>query len=427
MNNPFRKGIDRVYFARAVFGEEEITAVSNALREGWLGPAKYTEEFEKKVSAMFGKHYGLFVNSGTSANFLALDIANLPKGSEVITQACTFPATLSPIVQKGFVPVFVDSKIGTYNIDVSQIEQAISDKTKAIFISHAIGNVNDMRRLRQICDRYNLILIEDACDTIGCRFAGRPTGEFSDIVTTSFYAAHNMTAAGGGGMVMVDDLEQIKEARMLTNWGSALPESNDEDLERRFSEKVDDVEFDSKFTYVKQTHNFKGVEIQAAFGLEQLKKLPSFNLTRRKNIQRLQDFFVQHKNHFITPELHPEAEVYLLAFPLTVKENSSVIKKDLVKHLEDSKIQTRPLFSGNILKHKAYKNIDRRVIGDLKNSDYIMKNSFLIGCHHGMSDEMVDYVIEKFEEYLRLANIKAVEKMREEVNQSFDRVINICG
>lgn len=424
MDKLFQKGKDRVLFAQPVFGEEEISAVTKALREGWLGPSKYTEEFESKVAAMFGKRYGVFVNSGTSANFLAMEIANLPAGSEVITQACTFPATLSPIVQKGLVPVFVDSKIGSYNIDVDEIERALSEKTKAIFVSHAVGNVNDMRKLREICDRYNLKLIEDSCDTIACRFAGRPTGYFSDIVTTSFYAAHNMTAGGGGGMVMVDDESLIKEARMLTNWGSALPEVNDENL-NRLNSKIEEIEFDSKFTYLKQTHNFKGVEMQAAFGLEQLKKLPKFNQIRKNNISRLYDFFNKHKNHFILPEFHPEAEVYLLAFPLTVRNDSTINKNDLVKYLEEKKIQTRPLFSGNILRHPAYKNIKHRVHDSLKNSDTIMANSFLIGCHHGLTDEMIDYVIETFENYFQISKIQAIEKMRKEVNQSFDRVINI--
>lgn len=401
-NKDFKQGIDRVYYAKAVYGEEEIGAVVKSLNEGWLGSGKYTEEFENRVANLFGKKYGLFVNSGTSANMLAMEIANIPAGSEVITQACTFPATLSPIVQQGYVPVFIDSKIGTYNIDVDQIEAAISEKTKAIFVSHTIGNVNDMTKLREISKKFGLILIEDSCDTIGSTFENNPTGTHSDIVTTSFYAAHNMTAGGGGGMVMTSNLETIEQARMLNDWGRVMPTSEDSDIKKRFENKVGDLDFDAKFTYVTKTYNFKAVEMQAAFGLVQLDKLEQFNKTRKHNIERMMEFFGKHSEHFIVPEFHPEAESYLIAFPITVKEDSKIDRTELSRYLEDKKIQTRPLFSGNILRHGAYKDIERRVYGDLDNADLIMKNSFLLGCHHGMTDEMLDYVFESIDNYLKL-------------------------
>lgn len=413
--NKFRPGIDRVLYTQAVYGEEEIQAVVKCLREQWLGNGKYTEEFEQKISELFGKKYGLFVNSGTSANTLAMELAKLPKGSEVITQACTFPATLSPIVQQGLIPVFVDSKIGTYNIDLDKIDEAISEKTRAIFVSHAIGNVNNMRRLREICDKHNLLLIEDACDTIGCKFAGRPTGEYADMTTTSFYAAHNMTAGGGGGMVMVDDPKLLHEARMLNDWGRAMPTSADENFEERFAAKLADTDFDGKFTFIRPTYNFKAVEMQAAFGLEQLKKLPQFNTTRAKNFQRLYDFFEQHQEHFIVPEILPQAEVYLIAFPVTIRPESPIHRKELMLYLEEHKIQTRPLFAGNILRHPAYQHIERRVHGELTNSDLIMRQSFLIGCHHGLTDEMLDYVFSVFEQYLKVIKITKSNKIFEQI------------
>jgi len=377
------------------------------------------------VAQLFGKRFGLFVNSGTSANTLAMEVAHLPAGSEVITQACTFPATLTPILNKGLVPVFVDSKFGSYNIDLDLVEQAIAPQTRAIFISHLVGNVNDMRRLRAICDRHHLLFIEDACDTIGCKFAGRPTGEYSDITTTSFYAAHNMTAAGAGGMLMVNDPKLIEEARILTDWGRAMPTSEDEHLTQRFDAQIDGTDFDAKSVYVKQAYNFKPVEIQAAFALEQLKKLPTFNRVRSENFKKLVAFFSRFDQHFIIPQIHPEAEAYMLAFPLTLKPDSPIVRKDLIMYLEQHKIQTRPLFAGNILHHPAFKDIPRRVYGELTNSDYIMKRSFLIGCHHGMTDDMLAYVMQTFEEYLKQANIKAVEQLRNEVNQSFERIITL--
>ncbi len=423
-NQTFRPGIDRVLYTQAVFDEREIRAVEKALRDGWLGAGKYTAEFENRVSALFGKKYGIFVNSGTSANELAMEIAGLKPGDEVITQACTFPATLSPIVRQGYVPVLVDSKIETLNIDLDAVEQAITDRTRAIFISHAIGNVNDMRRLREICDRHRLVFIEDACDTIGCRFAGRPTGEYSDITTTSFYAAHNITAGGGGGMVMVNDPKLIEEARMLNDWGRALPGTADQDLAARFSTQ-DDADIDGKFWFVRRTYNFKAVEMQAAFGLVQLEKLAEFNNRRIANVRRLMEFFKKYPFHFQLPDFHPEAEVYLLAFPITIAPASPIARKELMQYLEEHQIQTRTVFAGNILRHPAYRDIKRRVHGTLENSDYIMRNSLMIGCHHGLTDAMLDYVIATFEKYLREVNLRAVEKLRREINESIDQLARL--
>jgi len=247
-----------------------------------------------------------------------------------------------------------------------------------------------------------LVLIEDSCDTIGSKFGGRATGEYSDIVTASFYAAHNMTAAGGGGMVMVDDPVRFNEAQMLNDWGRALPSTEDEDIEERFKTKLDDdTDFDAKFTYVRRTYNFKGVEIMAAFGLEQLKKLPEFNIRRHENIKKLTDFFRQHEEHFVLPEFHPEAESYLLAFPLTIREGSPIDRKKLMTYLEEHNIQTRPLFAGNIMRHPAFKDVKSRVHSDLKNADFIMKHSFLTGCHHGLTDDHLDYVFDTYDNFLK--------------------------
>lgn len=401
MNKRFRPGIDRVLYAQAVFGKQEIRAVVACLKDGWLGPGKYTDEFERQIAKLFGKKYGLFVNSGSSANYIAMEIAALPKGSEVITQACTFPATLNPIIMHGLKPVFVDSKVGTYNIDVDQIEPAISKKTRAIFISHTIGNVNDMAKIRRICDTHKLIFIEDSCDTIGSTFRGRPTGHWSDIVTTSFYAAHNMTTGGGGGMVMTDGYDLIREAKICRDWGRALPENEDENIEERFSFKVGGHDFDGKFTYVKIAHNFKPVEMQAAFGLVQVEKLPAFNRIRARNFRRLYNFFKKYEDHFVLPQTHAKAKVYWISFPLTIREDSPLNRKDLVVFLEKSKIQTRLLFSGNILHHTPYQNINHRLYGTLTGANAIMQRSFLIGCHHGLTDAHLNYMMQTFEKYLK--------------------------
>ena len=401
----FRPGEDWIYYTKAVYGQEEIDAVVKALKEDWLGNGKYTDEFEQKVVALYGKKFGLFVNSGSSANLIALELCNFPAGSEVITPACTFGTTISPILMKNLVPVIVDSKVGTYNIDIDKIEAAISFKTVGMMIPHAIGNINDMPRLRELCDRYKLILIEDSCDTIGSKFQGRPTGEWSDITTTSFYASHNITAGGGGGMVMVNDPELKRRAKVFRDWGRALPERfehHEGAFEERYNFKLDGIDYDGKFTFMELGYNLKAVEMQAAFGLAQLERLDAFNRTRSQNFQKIYRFFRKYEQFFILPEQVPGAEPYWLSFPITIKEESGIERKELLKFLETNKIQTRLLFAGNILRHPAYKELQKkcRIATTLDNADYVMKNTFLVASHHGLNDEMISYLVEKIEQFL---------------------------
>lgn len=401
MATAFRPGVDRVLYAQAVFGEEEIAAVTDCLRQGWLGPGRITEEFERGVAAVCGKKFGLFVNSGSTANYIAMEIAGLPRGSEVITQACTFPATLNPIIMHGHTPVFLDSKVGSYNLDLDQLDAAIGPKTKAIFISHALGNVNDVVRIRELCDRHRLCFIEDGCDTLGQRYRGEPTGRWSHLSTASFYAAHHITTAGGGGMVMTDDPKLIREAKIFRDWGRALPENDDENIAERFNFQVGGSDFDGKFTYVKIALNFKPVEVQAAFGLVQLRRLAEFNRIRQRNIQRLTAFFEQYQAYFLLPQTLPQAEVYLISYPLTIKPGCGIVRKDLLTYLEQHRIQTRLVFAGNILHHPAYRGITARVVGGLEGADTIMRHSFLIGCHQGLTDAHLDYLTQTFADYLR--------------------------
>lgn len=407
MATPFRPGLDRVLYAQAVFGEAEIAAVTDCLRQGWLGPGPITEEFERGVAEVCGKKFGLFVNSGSTANYVAMEIAGLPRGSEVITQACTFPATLNPIIMHGHTPVFLDSKVGSYNLDLDQLEAAIGPKTKAIFISHTLGNVNDMAKIREVCDRRGLLFIEDSCDTLGQRYRGQPTGRWSHIATASFYAAHHITTAGGGGMVMTDDPKLIREAKIFRDWGRALPENDDENIQERFNFQVGGSDFDGKFTYVKIALNFKPVEVQAAFGLVQLGRLAEFNRIRRRNIERLTAFFQQYPNLFILPETLRDAEVFWISYPLTLRPGSGVVRKDLLTYLEEHRIQTRLVFAGNILHHPAYAGLQYRRVGDLRGADTIMQSSFLIGCHQGLTEAHLDYLMQTFSNYCRERNLPA--------------------
>jgi CDP-6-deoxy-D-xylo-4-hexulose-3-dehydrase len=402
----FKAGEDWVYYTKSVYGQEEIDAVVQALKEDWLGNGKYTIEFEKQVAALFGKKYGLFVNSGSAANLLAFELLNFAPGAEIITPALTFGTTIAPIVQKGLVPVLVDSKVGSYNIDIDLVEKAITYKTVAIMLPQIMGNLNDMPRLRELCDRYKLKLIEDSCDSLGGKLQGQPSGSWSDITTTSFYASHNITAGGGGGMIMTDDKDLITRAKVLRDWGRALPEHYEHyegAFEERYNFKLDGIDYDGKFAFLEVGYNMKAVEMQAAFGLAQLKRLEMFNKIRSANFEKIFRFFRKYEEFFILPEQLPGAEVYWLAFPVTIREESGIVRKELLQWLETNHIQTRVLFSGNILRHPAYRSRQNsmRAATDLKNADFTMKNTFLVAAHHGLNDDMIGHLTLKVEEFLK--------------------------
>lgn len=399
-NHPFTPGKDWVWYSRAIYGQAEIEAVLESLNSDWLVPGEYSKKFEEAVAKKFGQNYGLFVNSGSSANTIAVNIFNFQPGSEVITPACTFATTVNPLVQAGLVPVFVDVELDTYLIDIEKIEGAISDKTVALMVPHLVGNLVDMPRLRTIADKHNLILIEDSCDTLGGLINGEPTGKYADASTTSFYASHIITAAGGGGMVMFKDEKKVKTAKVLRDWGRALPEHADESPDKRFTFKIDGKPHDGKFVFTNLGYNFKGIDLQAAFGLVQLKRLEEFSKTRSQNFKRLNDFFANYSKHFILPRQLDNISTNWLAYPVNIKKDSPIQRAELMRHLEENNIQTRVLFSGNILKHPAYQNINHRVYGNLENSDAIMSQCLLIGCHHGLRSEHLDYIIKILSEFL---------------------------
>lgn len=403
-NKKFIPGKDWVWYApntTDAFGEEEIQAVVNALRKGWITPGKLTQEFENKIAKFFGKKFGLFVNSGSSANLLALEIMEFPKGAEIITPACNFNTTVSPIVQLGLTPVFVDVKAGEYTIDAGVLEKALSKKTVAVMAPNLIGNFVDLPKIRNFCKKHKLVFIEDSCDTIGGLFHGKPSGNWSDITTTSFYASHIITTAGAGGMLMLNDKKLREKARVFRDWGRGISRHDEKIRSRLATFKIDGKPYDSAFVFVERGYNFKPTELQAAFGLKQLDRLDSFVYTRGKNFKTLYKFFKQFEKYFILPESMPDSMTNWLAFPLTIRESAPFKRNNLVRYLEDRKIQTRPLFSGNILKHPAYKKIKHRKIGNLKESQLIMEQSFLIGAHHGLTDKMVDYMLEIFSSFLK--------------------------
>lgn len=367
------------------YGEEEIKAVTECLRDGWLaGFGPKTIEFEKKIASFFGKKYGLFVNSGSSACLLALASIQLPKNSEIITPACTFSTTVAPIVQLGLKPVFIDVGLNTYVVNVDDVISKISENTKALMIPNLIGNKPDWKKIKQKIiemGRDDIILIEDSADTITYTLE-------SDIATTSFYASHIITAGGSGGMVMFNNEKYLKTATMFRDWGRIG--DNSENMDDRFGYNIDGISYDYKFLYGVLGYNFKSCEMNASFGLIQLNRFEKFRHDRRNNILRYLENLKNVKG-LILP--NDSIEPNWLAIPLLC---DGVNRMELLKYLESQNIQTRVCFAGNITRHPAY----REYLQEFKNSDYIMANGFLLGAHHGMTLEDVDYVCSKIKEFL---------------------------
>lgn len=366
------------------YGDEEIEAVNNCLKDGWLaGFMDRSIEFEEKISELFSKKYGLFVNSGSSACLLSLACLDLEEGSEIITPACGFSTTVSPMIQLKLKPVFVDVDLNTYQANIEETLNAITDKTKAIMLPNLIGNLPDWKTLKkklQEINREDIYLIEDSADTI------ISTPE-SDISTTSFYASHVITAGGMGGMVMFNDKKHLNRAKMIRDWGRIG--DNTENMDERYNYKVDDILYDYKFLYGALGYNLKCCEMCAAFGLVQVKKLPHFLNIRRNNFNRYIEN-LKDVNELILPD--DKYKPNWMAIPFQII-NGDRLK--LLTFLEDNNIQTRVTFAGNITRHPVY----REYFQEFKNADLIMKNGFLLGCHHGLSIDDVDYVCNKIKEY----------------------------
>ena len=398
LNKDFEKM--RVPYGMAVHDVEEENAVLDVIRNHKTILGEKVKKFESEVAKLFGKELGIMVNSGSSANLLAFEILDIPENSEVITPILTFATTLSPIIKRDLIPVFVDVEPETYVVNIDQIEQSITSKTKALMIPSLLGNVPDLKRLRKIADDNNLIFIEDSADTLGATFDNIPTGKFSDISTTSFYGSHIITAAGEGGMICCNDKKMDEKCRVLRGWGRSSAINESEKIEDRFSFKLDNIPYDSKFIFEEIGYNFLPTEISAAFGLIQLKKLNRFADIRQRNFETLNSFFSSQK-FFKLPKQLPQVKTSWLAFPLTITSNAPFSRIEIVKHLESHGIQTRPVFTGNVLRQPAfekinYKNIEKEY--DVANN--IMKNSFLIGCNHGLNEKHLEKIKTTFQLFL---------------------------
>jgi CDP-6-deoxy-D-xylo-4-hexulose-3-dehydrase len=400
----FIPGSSPIPYAGRVFDEKEIIALVDASLDFWLTTGQYAEQFEKNLAQFLGMKYCLLTNSGSSANLLAVSALTSPKlgdkrlepGDEVITTACGFPTTLNPILQNNLIPVFVDVELGTYNIRVDQIENAISEKTKAIIIPHTLGNPANLNKISELVKNYNLWFIEDNCDALGSKYHGKFTGTFGHMSTCSFYPAHHITM-GEGGAVLTNEPLLKKIIMSFRDWGRDCwcEPGCDNSCRKRFEWTLGDLPegYDHKYIYSHIGYNLKVTDMQAAIGVAQLQKLPTFIEQRKKNFIRLFKALEKYSRYVVLPSSVKDADPSWFGFPILVREQAPFSRSDLVNHLEDHKIATRMLFGGNLLKQPAYEGIRYRISGSIKNTDKVMNNLFWVGIYPGLTIEMLDYVI----------------------------------
>ena len=392
----------KISYGKNVYGKEEINSVVKQLQKTTqMGSA--VSEFEKLVAKQFSKKFGLMVNSGSSALTLAMNVLNFKKTDEIIVPCLNFGTALSSIILAGATPILVDIEIDTLQIDVTKIEKKITKKTKAIMVPNLIGNIPDFKKIKKIANKYKLKVIEDSADTLGAKIGNKATGYYSDISVTSFYGSHVISCAGNGGMFLTNDKKIYQKAKVLRSWGRMSTLIKDsENIQKRLDIKLKGFDYDKKFVFSELGYNFEPSEVGASFGLVQLKKFNKFSKIRVKNFSLHQRFFSKFKNLFIIPRINKNIKTNFLAYPIIIKPNNFFNRKKLQIFLERNNIQTRPIFSGNILRHPAFKSIisKRNKINSFKNSDFIMKNGILVGCHQGLSLKNINYIHDKIYKFL---------------------------
>ena len=395
----------KVYYGKAVYGKEEIAATIDVLKNKSItlidGPS--VKELEKKISKVFGKKYGLMVNSGSSANLLALSSFNFKKGSEIITPTLTFSTTVSPIYQVGCIPHFIDVDKFSFLSNLNQIEKAINKNTVGIMLPNLLGNILDWQKVFQIAKKYNLKVIEDSADTIGYSYKNKNLGKFSDATTNSLYASHVITGAGFGGIACFNNKKNYERAKLLRGWGRSSAIFNEsEGLKYRFNEKVDGIPYDGKYIFSELGFNFLPSEISAAFALEQLKKLKKNIQIRIKNFERIYKFFSHHSKYFDLPTQMSGVKTGWLAYPVIIKKDCKIKRKEMQIFLEKKGIQTRTIFTGNILRQPIMKNKKYKKVKNCSiNSDNIMMNGILVGCHQGLKNVEIKYIFKCVEAFLK--------------------------
>jgi CDP-4-dehydro-6-deoxyglucose reductase, E1 len=405
----FVPGETPVPISGRVFDSEELEFLVNAALDFWLTTGRYAEQFEKEFARFIGVRSASLVNSGSSANLVALSALTSPRlegrrlrpGDEVITVAAGFPTTVNPIIQCGLVPVFLDVEIPTYNVDVEQLEAALSDRTRAIVLAHTLGNPFEVDAVTSFASRHGLWLIEDCCDAVGSKYKNRQTGTFGDFATTSFYPAHHITM-GEGGCVLTDKPLLKTLAESFRDWGRDCwcAPGKENTCGKRFDWQVGELPhgYDHKYIYSHVGYNLKATDMQAAVGVAQLKKLPTFIETRKKNFAYLKDGLKDLEEYFVLPEATPNSDPSWFGLPLLVRETAPFSRNALIEFMNARKIGTRQLFGGNLVRQPAYADLNYRVVGDLRTSDRVMNQAFWIGVYPGLTQAMLDYVLETMNE-----------------------------
>jgi CDP-6-deoxy-D-xylo-4-hexulose-3-dehydrase len=408
----FEPGKSTVRYAGRVFGAKELCNATEAVLDFWLTAGRFTEEFESRLAALVGVDDVLMVNSGSSANLLALTALTSPRlgarqlkpGDEVVTVAAAFPTTVAPIVQNRLLPVFVDVDIGGYNALPDRVEDAVSDKTKAIMLAHTMGNPWDIDAISEIARRHDLWLIEDTCDALGSTYKGKMLGSFGDISSFSFYPAHHITT-GEGGAVATRHEELARIARSFRDWGRDCYCSGGENntCGRRFSQQFGTLPFgyDHKYIYSHIGYNLKATDIQAAIGCAQLDRFEEFTAARKRNHAFLSKELSSQSDRLELPRAAPHSDPSWFAYVVTVAQGAGFTRDELVRYLDEHKVETRNLFSGNLLRHPAFQNIPHRVVGDLRNTERITSDTFFVGVYPGLSGAELEYMVHTFDGFLR--------------------------
>ncbi len=413
-NKKFIPGKSWIQYSGGVFDDKEINASISSLIDGWFGLGEHGERLEQGLAKFVGTKGSILTNSGSSANLLAIASLmsyffpdHMEKGDEVITSACGFPTTVNPMIFYGLTPVFLDINPETYNLNAQDLGKALTKKTRAVMVAHTLGNPNEMDTIVEFCKKNNLLLIEDNCDGLGSEYDGKRTGGFGILATQSFYPPHHMTM-GEGGAIHYNDMRFERITRSLRDWGRSCWCRGDEKrmwgtCGARFNYRIDGKIYDHKYMFNQLGFNLKPIEPQAAMGVEQLKRMPAFIKTRKKNFDRLYKHATAWEKFFILPKSLPKANPCWFSFPLTIRDGAPFTRHAIIMYLEERMIQTRPLFAGNITRQHAYAKtrVKYRVVGKLENADRVLHNTFFVGIYPGLSVQEIDYIAENITTFLK--------------------------